>query len=166
MSRIIEPGVGRGRWTRRKYPLDSAHPYVSPCPMTGCWLWLGAVTQNGGYGVTNSNRRFLRAHRAFWEAANGPIPDGLVLDHTCRVKSCVNPDHLRAVTPRVNSIENNDGPAAWFAGRANCHRCSGPLSPRAYKTNKGKMRWARKCLACTRKRTATNQRRYRELAKQ
>lgn len=58
---------------------------------TGCWLYMGALN-NTGYGP----------HRRAYEDAKGPIPPGLVIDHLCRVRSCVNPAHLRAVTPRDN----------------------------------------------------------------
>ena len=62
-------------------------------PESGCWIWmLGTI--KGGYGKISVGGKTLIAHRAVWEARNGPIPDGLVLCHTCDVPSCVNPDHL------------------------------------------------------------------------
>ncbi len=54
-----------------------------------------------GYG---RDARTRRAHRALWIAVNGPVPDGLQLDHLCRVRHCVNPSHLEPVTPRQNSL--------------------------------------------------------------
>lgn len=70
-----------------------------------CWLWTGALNSYG-YGTlsrwTDGKRRQLRAHRVAYELLVGPIPEGLVLDHLCRVKVCVNPAHLEAVTDRVN----------------------------------------------------------------
>ena len=63
----------------------------------GCWLWQGYINAFG-YGV---NRRGL-AHRVYYQSARGPIPRGMELDHLCRVRSCVNPDHLEAVTHLEN----------------------------------------------------------------
>lgn len=78
-----------------------------PEPNSGCWLWTGASSKDGGtggYGRIGVRGRLLMAHRFSYEAFRGPIPDGLFLDHLCRVHSCVNPDHLEAVTPRVNVL--------------------------------------------------------------
>lgn len=74
--------------------------HISPEPNTGCWLWEGSGAH--GYGQTWYQGRLVRAHRATYEIARGPIPRGLVLDHLCRVRACVNPDHLEAVTQREN----------------------------------------------------------------
>ncbi len=77
--------------------------FVIPEPNSGCWLWDGAVYASGYGAFKASNpRRQMRAHRASYELFCGPIPAGKVLDHLCRVKSCVNPRHLEAVT----SLEN------------------------------------------------------------
>ena len=68
-----------------------------------CWLWSGKCLVSGGYGVLRVNGKDTRAHRFSYELHNGPIPDGLVIDHMCHVTNCVNPDHLRAVTNKQNS---------------------------------------------------------------
>lgn len=71
-----------------------------------CWLWTGAKDPNG-YGRINPGGRFggaALAHRISWELLRGPIPDGLVIDHLCRVPACVNPDHMETVPMRVNSM--------------------------------------------------------------
>lgn len=78
----------------------------------GCWIWT-AYTDPFGYGkfharIGGKSTQWL-AHRFSFELANGPIPEGLVVDHVCHNKSCVNPAHLRAVTQKQNS-EHRSGP--------------------------------------------------------
>ena len=67
----------------------------------GCWLWAASIKPNG-YGQYAVNRRPRYAHRISYEALVGGIGDGLEIDHLCRVRSCVNPNHLEAVTHSVN----------------------------------------------------------------
>lgn len=63
-----------------------------------CWLWIG-VTNHRGYGQFGKSGS---AHRFAYELLVGPIPEGLELDHLCRVRACVRPDHLEAVTHQEN----------------------------------------------------------------
>lgn len=77
-----------------------------PEPNTGCWLWLGAAC-NLGYGLMNmrkvgGGRTNIRANRISYEMYIGPIPEGLVIDHKCRLSCCVNPAHLEPVTQAEN----------------------------------------------------------------
>src|SRR5215471_12258201 len=81
--------------------IDRMMRYVSPEPNNGCWLWTGSL-HSGGYGQVWVNGGPKLAHRAVYEEVVGQIPDGLELDHLCRVRCCVNPNHLEPVTPRVN----------------------------------------------------------------
>lgn len=94
---------------------------VSPEPMSGCWLWLGSDTGTSGYGVVWGGTRMLLAHRASYEIHVGPIPDGLELDHRCRVHCCVNPRHLEPVTRRENVIRGVS-PNAKNAAKTHCKR--------------------------------------------
>ena len=73
-----------------------------------CLVWDGAKGSNGYGAITVSGRRAL-AHRYSWERANGPIPEGMWIDHTCYRRDCVNPDHLRLATAQQNS-QNLQGP--------------------------------------------------------
>lgn len=79
-----------------------------PEPNSGCWLWLGELN-SAGYGRisqgSNHNGTRVRslAHRVSYELAKGPIPEGLELDHLCRVRCCVNPGHLEPVTRSENN---------------------------------------------------------------
>lgn len=68
----------------------------------GCWLWCGYL-ESTGYGRCEVNRVRWRVHRLSYTLRYGDIPNGLVLDHLCRVRNCVNPDHLEAVTSGENS---------------------------------------------------------------
>ena len=72
-----------------------------PEPNTGCILWT-AVCDRGGYARMSLGRTMASAHRVAYELANGPIPEGLDIDHKCRVRSCVNPEHLEPVSHREN----------------------------------------------------------------
>lgn len=76
---------------------------VIPEPNTGCWYYIGG-TRGHGYGsfYCSIAEKSVAAHRASWEAANGPVIQGKFLDHLCRVRICVNPSHLEVVTNREN----------------------------------------------------------------
>ena len=84
-----------------------------------CWWWRGTVSCYG-YGAFAPGRgRNIRAHKFAWESTNGPVPDGLVLDHLCRNRACCNPEHLEPVTPRVNSLRGI-GPSAINSRKTEC----------------------------------------------
>lgn len=67
----------------------------------GCWIWT-AYVHPSGYGRFSWEGAKQYAHRVVFTELRGPIPDGQDLDHLCRVRSCVNPDHLEAVTRSEN----------------------------------------------------------------
>lgn len=68
---------------------------------TPCWIWL-LKTVRGGYAMTWDQGRHVYAHRFYYEQQVGPIPEGLTLDHLCRVRNCVNPEHLEPCTHAEN----------------------------------------------------------------
>lgn len=95
------------------------HPQVMPEPMSGCWIWTGMRT-NKGYARTTGQPYFM-VHRLSFESARGPIPEHLQLDHLCRLRCCVNPTHLEAVTSRINTLRG-DGIAARNLRKTHCLR--------------------------------------------
>jgi HNH endonuclease len=68
-----------------------------------CWTWIGGKS-SAGYGMFWDGTRRVFAHRYAYELLIGPIPNGLQMDHLCRVRACVNPAHLEPVTQRVNIL--------------------------------------------------------------
>lgn len=93
-----------------------------PEPNTGCWLWLGYIYPKTGYGDICRTKGHELAHRFSYRLHKGPIPVGLQLDHLCRVRSCVNPSHLEAVTARTNQLRGGDTLAAKNARKTECPR--------------------------------------------
>ena len=79
----------------------------------GCWNWTGSTTQ--GYGQIWVDGGVMRAHRLAYELANGPLSGDVMLDHQCRNRACVRPDHLRPSTNKAN-MENLD--PAGYAGNS------------------------------------------------
>lgn len=123
---------------------------------TGCWLWQGAAGPNG-YGGVRVNGRQLSAHRRSYELLVGPIPDGLELDHLCRTRTCVNPDHLEPVTHQENVLRG-DAPSAHNARKTHCKK--------GHAFDEANTRWrtgakaGRVCRACVRARSARYYRKW------
>lgn len=76
---------------------------LEPVPFTTCWIWNGA-RDDKGYGSFWVGGKIGKAHRASYEHFVCAIPEGMVIDHLCRVPLCVNPRHLEAVSQRVNVL--------------------------------------------------------------
>lgn len=72
----------------------------------GCWIWTGRIYDNGygqfHEGTCREDYRTVLAHQFSYRLHKGVIPDGLEIDHLCRNRRCINPDHLEAVTHAVN----------------------------------------------------------------
>lgn len=110
---------------------------------SGCWEWVGRIHKEG-YGIWRARGRPALAHRKMYETHRGPIPKGLVIDHLCRNKICVNPDHLEAVTDRVNILRGSGG-SAINAQKTSCHR-GHPFSARnTYRWHEDGARYCRVC---------------------
>lgn len=111
------------RWKRWGDPLAGAlpknlglaarfWPRVDKNGPNGCWIWTGTRAKTG-YGTIGADRTgwTLLAHRVAYEFVIGPIPEGLTLDHLCRVRLCVNPAHLEPVTLAENKRRGESLPA-------------------------------------------------------
>ena len=123
-----------------------------------CWLWRGA-TKPGGYGSIGTGteatgRSSTQAHRAAYESAYGPIPEGLVIDHLCGVRACCNPAHLEAVTQAENMARSATSLPTRNAAKTHCPRNHEYSEANTYIGKKN----TRFCRTCDRE----NQRRIRD----
>ena len=106
-----------------------------------CWLWIGA--RSSGYGRVRYNGKTRIAYRLVYELLVGPIPENLELDHLCRNRSCVNPDHLDPVTRLENQRRSPISRATIHGSKEFCpngHRYT-PENTRIY-------RGSRYCRTC------------------
>ena len=122
-----------------------------------CWIWNGSG--NGtGYGSFWDGARTVYAHRWSYEFCVRPIPVGLQIDHLCRVRSCVNPEHLEPVTPQTNTLRGV-GLTAQNAVKTHCIRGHPYNEANTYYEKKG-----RQCRVCTKLRSRVKRAKNRERA--
>lgn len=95
--------------TARKLYATPAEAFAARTEVQGdCLIWTGA-TRHGGYGQLKVDGRKIAAHRYAFERENGPIPEGMVLDHICHNRACCAVSHLRLATSAQNA-QNRSGP--------------------------------------------------------
>lgn len=113
----------RARMSAKKFkPIEERWAkYVNKDGPGGCWIWTGFKDPDG-YGRVFYNGKLRGAHHVALEMLGTKIPAGMAVDHMCRVKACVNPDHLRIVTFTVNAKENSVSPIARNAAKTHCKR--------------------------------------------
>lgn len=103
-------------------PMERFMRSVEVDPATGCWMWTGA-SRDGRYGAFSPEGHWASltsAHIWAYEQTVGPVPEGLELDHfRCSRTMCANPEHVRPVTPRENSLRSNS-PAALNRAKTHC----------------------------------------------
>lgn len=89
---------------------------------SGCWNWTGVLDRDG-YAQYHRNRKAKIAHRISYEWHKGKIPFGLTIDHLCKNKCCVNPEHLEAVSIQENGRRHNaEGYKRWWYGLSNIEK--------------------------------------------
>ena len=133
---------------------DVTNPHLSryiPVPESGCWIWERCLNSQG-YGILRDCKKQVVAHRYFYEQLRGPIPVGLTIDHLCRVRCCVNPDHMEVVTMRVNLLRGV-GVVAINARKTQCPKGHSYSKDNTYISHSGH----RHCRICKR----MNDKRYR-----
>lgn len=134
-------------------------PCTIPNLFGPCHIYQG-LKDRKGYGLCSIKRKTVRVHRYIWECEVGPIPDGMVIDHVCRNRACCNVDHLRVVTPTVNSTENVIG-TSWQINRDKTHCKHGHLFDEA--NTKRDANGNRSCRECTRIRSRIRKLRIKQM---
>jgi hypothetical protein len=138
------------RWSRNGDPLKAIQRWTQTPEerfwakvhkTEGCWVWTAPT--NGGYGHIAIDGRCRMAHRVAYEWSVGPIPAGLVIDHLCRNRACVNPAHMEVVTHQVNILQGT-GASASAARRTHC--------PQGHLLDGRKSVGSRYCKTCNRER--------------
>jgi hypothetical protein len=139
--------------------LDAGYRFFRHVELTEtCWTWVGATTA-GGYGEFNAEGTPVGAHVWLYELLKGTVPEGLELDHLCRVHSCVRPSHLEAVTHLENMRRGNYSAARdRFAAQTHCK--NGHLFSESNTYRYGKN--YRQCRTCQ----TANNRKHKEVLKQ
>lgn len=147
------------RWETPMYARDmDVFSKVAMGP-NGCIVYTGYVTPEG-YGQVADNRTTYRAHRLAYAQMVGPIPDGLQLDHLCRNRRCINPNHLEPVTARVNTLRGETRAARNLA-KTHCPKGTPLIEGNIVKTKTS----GRSCLICSRERNRAYMRNLRAQAK-
>ena len=143
-------GDGRSRPIMERFwaKVDKNGP-VHPTLGTRCHLWTGSIDR-GGYGhFWGPQGKLVGPHRFAWELKHGPVPTGLQLDHLCRVRACVNDEHLEPVTNRENGLRGICGEVNAARQRAKTHCPAKHLYDEA---NTSLWKGKRKCRTCDRDR--------------
>lgn len=131
-------------------PLNPARFWPKVDASGDCWLWTGQRFTNG-YGLLRTDgtvsRRALLAHRIAWRLLIGPLDQDITLDHRCRVRTCVNPDHLEPVTRAVNTLRS-ESPAAVNARKTHCKNGHPLTADNLYVARSRSGNPSRVCRAC------------------
>ena len=120
--------------------LDQLFDRAMPVPPSGCWVWMGHINSRG-YGHVG---RHSIVHRVIYSLAKGPIPPTYTIDHLCRVRCCINPSHLEAVSQGVNTLR---GETVATRNAAKTHCIRGHAFDLANTYHVGRSRQCRACHA-------------------
>jgi hypothetical protein len=140
--------------------LSPAERFFTKVDMTGdCWIWTGSTTDYG-HGQFYVGQQKFSAYRWLYEQFVGPVPEGLELDHLCRVPACVRPSHLEPVTHRENVLRGV-APTAVNAAKTHCDNGH----PFDAENTRLRGNGHRTCRACHRERSREGMRRRRAAAR-
>lgn len=143
-------GMHYGRFKRHKDPLIIKRVYPKRAlslkerienkilKTDKCWLWQGEIRKNG-YGSIRINKKNYTIHRVYYELNKGQIPTGLTIDHLCRIKNCINPDHLEPVT-LIENLKRGYGIGVQNSNKTYC--------PKGHEYNGVDKNGHRLCLTC------------------
>lgn len=121
-------------------PKDTEKWRAKILEVDGHWMWQGAPNREGYGRISRTYGATSTAHRFIYEALRGPVPDGLVVDHLCRIRMCVNPDHLEPVT-HVENVRRGQRAQAVACARGHDYTPENTaISPKG----------TRRCKACNR----------------
>lgn len=135
--------VGPWRWSDPHWLWQKFESFIHPEPNSGCWLWSGGETGDG-YGRFYNGTTQVLAHRFAFEAHRGAIPPDKQIDHLCRIRCCVNPDHMEIVTGAENTLRGFS-PSALCARKTHCVN-GHEFTPE--NTLRGQGRRQRRCRTC------------------
>ncbi len=133
---------------------------------SGCWEWAGSHFKETGYTIFNRKSRKdgiwrpTTGHTFSYETYVGQIPSGTNIDHLCRNRGCVNPEHLEAVTPQVNMLRS-EAPSAISVRTNKCYRGHDFTPENTYTKNRDG-RPKRECRECQRARERKRVRRRKD----
>lgn len=151
-SKVLAKGLCSSHYHQLQRHGDSARPAFGRLEdrfwrkvekTDSCWLWRGALV--GGYGQFRVGAKAIPSHRWSFEQECGPVPDGLELDHLCRVRACVRPSHLEPVTHKENTLRGTSF-SAIEARQTHCKNGHAFDASNTLPRSGG----GRRCLACKR----------------
>ena len=140
---LIKYNIPRRRVGRpNKHTRKNFYSKIKILP-NGCWEWQAKIHNPTGYGHLFINRKTFLAHRISYILHKGTIPNGLVVNHLCRNRKCVNPNHLEVITLKENILKGFSIPAI-NSRKTHCIRGHPLIGDNLYITPKGR----RQCKEC------------------
>ena len=118
--------------TRKTTVAEQLEKYTTTIPETSCVIWFGSENQKG-YGRILKDGKRQNVHRVTYEMTFGEIPEGMVIDHICHERSCVNPNHMRVCTNSENAKNrklNTNNKSGFKGVHRNKYTSKRGLSPR------------------------------------